>query len=515
MLLGYPRQKRVVQDRGRNVKFYLGRKSRILVRAPTDTFPLTLVSCFPALTATAFPPSMSDRSPLFNIPVPNGSHRQPPQLLMPSPVSINPNEAPALPLGFQGSQGSQGPQGQASGEPPLPNIPTKKTGPRRKPPPIDFSKIDGSHSFSPQSDSPENHHAGLPPSLKANVNSTVRIGEAVKNHTNQQRVPPNHHQNNVQPQRPARLKNIDDLTPEDWNRLANTQQITELAKLGEGNGGSVSKCQLRSGSPIFALKLINADPNPDVQKQIIRELQYNRLCSSPNIVKYYGTFMVEEQLMIGIAMEYMGGRSLDAIYRRVIEIDLSNRINEKVLGKIADSVLGGLNYLHQQRIIHRDIKPSNILLDKHGNVKICDFGVSGEVVNSLANTFVGTQYYMAPERIMGKPYTVSCDVWSLGLTLLEVALGRFPYHIESESSLGPIELLSLILEYEPHLEDVADEDIFWSDSFKNFIDYCLRKDPEQRPSPLQMLKHPWVVGQLQIKVSMDRFVKRLWGDNLD
>lgn len=467
---------------GKNAKFYLG---QVKHSGEPDTF-------FSSSSAGFF--SMSNRSPLFNMP-PNGNNgRQPPLLLIPSPVSMNPQELP------------QGPLGEA----PLPNIPTKKLGPRRKPPPIDFSKIDGSHSFSPLSDSP--HQQGLPLGLATNVNLTARIGEAVKNHTNQQRVPQNQQPHSLQR---LKLKNIDDLTPEDWNRLANTQQITELAKLGEGNGGSVSKCQLRSGSPIFALKLINADPNPDVQKQIIRELQYNRLCSSPNIVKYYGTFMVEEQLMIGIAMEYMGGRSLDAIYRRVIEIDLLNRINEKVLGKIAESVLSGLNYLHKQRIIHRDIKPLNILLDKHGSVKICDFGVSGEVVNSLANTFVGTQYYMAPERIMGKPYTVSCDVWSLGLTLLEVALGRFPYHIESESSLGPIELLSLILEYEPHLEDVVEEDILWSDSFKNFIDYCLRKDPEQRPSPLQMLKHPWVVGQLQIKVNMDRFVKRLWGDQLD
>lgn len=463
---------------------------------------------------------MADRSPLFNMPMPNGPHKQPPQLLIPSPISINPNDALHSTKGHQTATTPTMPPNSFGGEAPLPNIPTKRSAPRRKPPPIDFLRIDGSHSFSPRSGSPESQD-GLPANIKTNVNSTVRIGEAVKQHTNQQRVP-QHLPNFQKPaqtlrsaQQLQRTKNIDDLTPEDWNRLANTQQIQELSKLGEGNGGSVSKCVLRGGSPIFALKLINADPNPDVQKQIIRELQYNRLCNSPNIVKYYGTFMVEEQLMIGIAMEYMGGRSLDAIYKRVIEIDLSNRINEKVLGKIAESVLSGLNYLHQQRIIHRDIKPSNILLDKYGNVKICDFGVSGEVVNSLANTFVGTQYYMAPERIMGKPYTVSCDVWSLGLTLLEVALGRFPYHIDNETPLGPIELLSLVLEYEPHLEDVEEDDIYWSPSFKNLIDYCLKKDPEERPSPLQMLKHPWIVGQLQIKVSMDRFVRRLWGDDLD
>lgn len=290
----------------------------------------------------------------------------------------------------------------------------------------------------------------------------------------------------------------------------------ELAKLGEGNGGCVSKCVLRNGSQVFALKMINANPDPTIQKQILRELQYNRLCHSPNIVKYYGTFIAQKLSMIGIAMEYMAGRSLDSIYRRVIELDPTNRINEKVLGKIAESVLRGLSYLHLQRIIHRDIKPSNILLDRYGNVKICDFGVSGDVDNSVATTFVGTQYYMAPERIMGKPYSVSCDVWSLGLTLLEVARGLFPYPMHTDGSpLGPIEMLSLILEYEPRLEDIPEDGIAWSDSMKSFIDYCLKKNPDERPSPQQILQHPWCIGQRSIRVNMQKFVFRLWGDNLD
>lgn len=308
-------------------------------------------------------------------------------------------------------------------------------------------------------------------------------------------------------------ENLEDLKAEDWQQVARSNQIVELNKLGEGNGGSVSKCKLRGCSKIFALKLINADPNPEIQKQIIRELQYNRSCDSRYIVKYYGTFLMEKQLMIGIAMEFMGGRSLDSIYNRVIELDPANRINEKVLGKISESVLKGLDYLHQQKIIHRDIKPQNILLDSEGHVKLCDFGVSGEVVNSLATTFVGTQYYMAPERIMGKPYTVTSDVWSLGLTLLEVATCKFPFNTQGEeelSAMGPIELLSLILEYEPELKDVPEEGIHWSAAFKSFIKYCLKKKPQDRPGPDQMLSHPWSIAQLKVSVKMDRFVKRLW-----
>lgn len=453
---------------------------------------------------------MTDQSPMFN--VPPKRHVLPMLLLrIPSPALLGQNEDLASTIAHAGansttinansanSTNATVPATSKSAFAPLPNIPKSHCGPRRKPPPIDFSKIDGSHSYTPDTNSPANPSPGDTPQA-SELTQALKVDPSAA----AQRRPL------------SQLRSLQHLTPEDWNELANRDEIVELSKLGEGNGGSVSKCELRSGSPVFALKLINADSNPDTQKQIIRELQYNRLCNSPNIVQYYGTFLVGQLSMIGIAMEYMGGRSLDTIYKRVIEIDSTNRINEKVLGKISESVLRGLSYLHLQRIIHRDIKPSNILLDKHGNVKLCDFGVSGEVVNSLATTFVGTQYYMAPERIMGKPYNVSCDVWSLGLTILEVARGLFPYHLQTDDvPLGPIELLSLILEYQPRLEDLPEEGIYWSELFKSFIDYCLKKNTEERPSPQQMLQHPWCVGQLQLRVDMEKFVKRLWGDNLD
>ena len=305
---------------------------------------------------------MSNQGSIYSIP----NNKKPtnnklPNLLIPSPVSINKSDQ------------------------------TNKQ-PRRKPPPIDFLRIHGAYSNTPDTISPNpssGTHSGTQ-SATSDILENLRahnIGNNPKQNDEQ-------YKNNEQSKDKIQ-KRVEDLSPDDWNRLANDNQIIELNKLGEGNGGSVSKCTLVNGSQIFALKLINADPNPNIQKQIIRELQYNRVCDSPNIVKYYGTFMVEKQLMIGISMEYMGGRSLDAIYKRVIELDPTNRINEKVLGKVAESILTGLNYLHQQRIIHRDIKPSNILLDSEGNIKLCDFGVSGEVVNSLATTFVGTQYYMA------------------------------------------------------------------------------------------------------------------------
>ncbi|GMM34634.1 putative mitogen-activated protein kinase kinase [Saccharomycopsis crataegensis] len=313
-------------------------------------------------------------------------------------------------------------------------------------------------------------------------------------------------------------KSLNELEEEDWKKLSIRNEIVELTILGEGAGGSVSKCKLRQQGTVFALKTITADPNPEFQKQILRELKFNKSCDSPYIVKYFGTFLDEHHSRICIAMEYMGGRSLDAIYKKVK--NMGGRIGEKVLGKVAESVLRGLSYLHSKKIIHRDIKPQNILLNEAGEVKLCDFGVSGDVINSLASTFTGTSYYMAPERIKGESYTVTSDVWSLGLTLLEVAKGKFPYNRgESENEeddktvpLMPIELLSAILTFTPELNDEPEKKIKWSKAFRSFIDYCLIRDPMSRASPRQMLEHPWIIGQMKKTVKMDKFVTECWAD---
>lgn len=106
-------------------------------------------------------------------------------------------------------------------------------------------------------------------------------------------------------------------------------------------------------------------------------------------------------------------------------------IPENVLGKISASVVKALNFLYSTlRVIHRDVKPSNILINRRGEVKMCDFGISGYLVNSIAKTFeAGCKPYMAPERLHSpsQGYDILSDVWSLGLTILEIAIGRYPY----------------------------------------------------------------------------------------
>lgn len=210
-----------------------------------------------------------------------------------------------------------------------------------------------------------------------------------------------------------------------------------------------------------------------MRKQILREINFNKRLTSPHICTYYGAFVNDSGDNISIAMEYCAGGSLDAIYKRVRS--LGGRTGEKVLGKVAEGVLKGLTYLHDNRIIHRDIKPGNILLSKSGTVKLCDFGVSGDTgTKGDANTFIGTSYYMAPERITGQSYTITSDVWSLGVSLLEVAQHRFPFPAdgtEMQPKAGLIDLLTYIVRQpKPVLKDEPDSKIKWGENFKYFID---------------------------------------------
>lgn len=140
--------------------------------------------------------------------------------------------------------------------------------------------------------------------------------------------------------------------------------------------------------------------------------------------------------------------------------------------------------------MHRDIKPSNVLVNSKGQIKLCDFGVSSELENSVADTFVGTGTYMAPERIQGSPYTVKSDVWSVGLTLMELAIGKFPFSVDNdeddEDAGGPQGILDLlqqiVLEPAPQLPK--------SDAFPQILEdviaKCLMKDPAQRPTPQEL-----------------------------
>ncbi|KAL5043431.1 hypothetical protein BDW71DRAFT_120421 [Aspergillus fruticulosus] len=264
-----------------------------------------------------------------------------------------------------------------------------------------------------------------------------------------------------------------------------SEDLITLKELGAGNGGTVSKVMHASTKVVMARKIIRVDAKENVRKQILRELQVGHDCNSPNIVTFYGAFQNEARDIV-LCMEYMDCGSLDRISKDF------GPIRVDVLGKITESILAGLVYLYEaHRIMHRDIKPSNVLVNSRGNIKLCDFGVATETVNSIADTFVGTSTYMAPERIQGGAYTVRSDVWSVGLTVMELAVGRFPFDTTDSAagdraSAGPMGILDLLQQivHEP-APKLPRSDAF-PPVLHEFVAKCLLKKSEERPTPLEL-----------------------------
>ncbi|RYP91757.1 hypothetical protein DL770_002101 [Monosporascus sp. CRB-9-2] len=272
----------------------------------------------------------------------------------------------------------------------------------------------------------------------------------------------------------------------EFNLDLKQEDIEIIKDLGAGNGGTVSKVKHLPTGTIMARKVIHVEAKKELRRRIVRELQIMHGCHSDYIVKFYGAFLNEHNDVI-MCMEYMDVGSLDRVSR------VFGPIRVDVLGKIAEATLGGLTYLYSKlHIMHRDIKPSNILTNSKGHIKLCDFGVSGELVNSIADTFVGTSTYMAPERIQGEKYTVKSDVWSFGLTIMELAIGKFPFAASEQLSDGdgaPAGILDLLQQivHEP-APKLPKSDAFPS-ILDDMIQKCLSKAPDERPTPQDLYDH--------------------------
>jgi mitogen-activated protein kinase kinase len=304
---------------------------------------------------------------------------------------------------------------------------------------------------------------------------------------------------------------INALDDEGWARVANSEGIEEMFKLYEGVSGSVTKCRLRKSGQIFAIKTITTKSSSP--EHLLHELKINQSLHSPSIVRFFGTFVFRGTTTI--AMEFCEGKSLEKV-NAMIQLR-KWRMSEWVIGKIAVGVLRGLMYLHEKRIIHRGVKPGNILLTRGGEVKLCDFGISKEVVESLCGTgeqtFVGTSFYMAPERIQGHSYSIRSDSWSLGISLMEVAQGRFPFPPPGHPPLSKTDLVQYLLHVDiaSLLKDDPEHNLHWSKAFRHFLAKCLEKEAEMRPSPEQMMEHPWVANMQKKKVDMEKWIGEVWG----
>ncbi|KAJ2913197.1 hypothetical protein MD484_g7211, partial [Candolleomyces efflorescens] len=306
--------------------------------------------------------------------------------------------------------------------------------------------------------------------------------------------------------------------------------LEKLADLGQGNGGSVEKVKHIPTGMVMAKKSVLIDAKSSVRKQILRELEITHECNSEYIISCYGSFL--EDPNICTCIEFMDKGSFDNIYKTIGALPV------EVVGRVAMSVLEGLTYLYDMhRIIHRDIKPSNILFNSEGQIKLCDFGVSGELINSIAHTFVGTSVYMSPERIQGADYSVKSDVWSLGILLIELALGAFPFtdppddddlsdledlagshqktpthrdsfvvshktakraskrksklEFQPDGGLTTMSIIELMHQIVQEPSPRLPEGKFPKEA-EDLVDACLLKSPEERQAPKALLENAWI-----------------------
>ncbi|XP_023339413.1 serine/threonine-protein kinase 3 [Eurytemora carolleeae] len=251
-----------------------------------------------------------------------------------------------------------------------------------------------------------------------------------------------------------------------------------LSKLGEGSYGSVFKALHKDSKQILAIKQVPVDT--DLQ-EIIKEISIMQQCDSPYVVKYYGSYFKNTDLWI--VMEYCGAGSVSDIMRL-----RKKTLSEDEIGTILCDTLKGLEYLHLRKKIHRDIKAGNILLNSEGHAKLADFGVAGQLTDTMAkrNTVIGTPFWMAPEVIQEIGYDCVADIWSLGITALEMAEGKPPY-----GDIHPMRAIFMIPSKPPPTFRDSDR---WSPQFIDLVSRCLVKTPEKRATASELLHSDFIVN---------------------
>ncbi|XP_017784277.1 PREDICTED: dual specificity mitogen-activated protein kinase kinase dSOR1-like [Nicrophorus vespilloides] len=284
------------------------------------------------------------------------------------------------------------------------------------------------------------------------------------------------------------------------------KDVEGLGDIGTGNGAVVVKVRHKGTGIVMARKIIHLEVKHSTKIRIIRDLKVLHDCNFIHIIGFYTAFYLQGE--VSLCMEYMNAGSLDVIVRK------SGFIPENILGKISVASLRALMYLIETHsIIHNEVKPNNILLNSKGDIKLCDFGASCHLSDSLINSFIGTRSYMSPERLQGENSTVQSDIWALGFTLLEMAIGMYPIPPPKKDTLtqilsGKIKMYNFmdmsifdILNYVVINEPPTVPDGLFSIEFKDFIDTTLRKDPKARGNLTKLLKKTW--SQIYIEKDVD------------
>lgn len=255
-----------------------------------------------------------------------------------------------------------------------------------------------------------------------------------------------------------------------------------IEKLGRGSHGVVYKALNRVTGETIAVKKLLHVAEKDLE-DTLKEISILNSLNSPHCIRYYSSHYKNGDLWI--AMEFLDAGSIGDL------LCFKKKLNEPQIRMIVFQVTKGLEYLHSLPLIHRDIKAGNILLNKKGQVKLADFGVSALMESDAAKhqTQIGSPFWMAPELIQGEGYNVLVDIWSLGMTILEMTDFEHPFF-----ECNPLSAVFTIVSKPP--PTVLDPSA-WSDDFLDFMSLCLTKDPNKRPSATQLLAHPFLAPYVQ------------------
>ncbi|MCJ8740493.1 hypothetical protein PDJAM_G00059720 [Pangasius djambal] len=371
------------------------------------------------------------------------------------------------------------------------------------------------------------------------------------------------------------------------NSRADPEELfTKLERIGKGSFGEVFKGIDRRTQNVVAIKTIDLEEAEDEIEDIQQEITVLSQCDSPHVTKYYGSYLKGSKLWI--IMEYLGGGS-------ALDLLRAGPFDEYQIATMLKEILKGLDYLHSEKKIHRDIKAANVLLSESGEVKLADFGVAGQLTDTQIKreTFVGTPFWMAPEVIQQSAYDSKADIWSLGITAIELAKGEPPnsdmhpmrvlFHIPKNtpptlnaanvllSESGEVKLADFgvagqltdtqikretfvgtpfwmapeviqqsaydskadiwslgitaieLAKGEPPNSDMHPMRVLFhipkntpptlngdfSKSFKEFVDSCLNKDPTFRPTAKELLKHKFIVKNAKKTSYLTELIDRL------